>query len=104
MSATDKGLWLSLAVIVAISDSALADTITIYGNEHGLWSPTHPELTGLKSTRPLPPVAVPVPVAEVEKPEAEISTVMIEPRPVIDSNAPTAPDVCFIPGHKPTFC
>ena len=91
---------------MAIGGSAAnAATVTIYGNQHGLWSPTHPELTGLRATPYTPPETyVPPAVTKVEEPEDEVLAEVMEPRPVIDSNAPAAPDVCFLPGNKPDFC
>lgn len=106
MTTIDRFSWSAFVVVMAIGGSAAnAATVTIYGNQHGLWSPTHPELTGLRAIPPSPPKTyVPPAVAQVEEPENEVVAEVMEPRPVVDTNAPNAPDVCFKPGDKPAFC
>lgn len=86
-----------------VGTSASAQPIIIYGNSFGLWSPTHPLLTGLSSTPPEE--------SDVYEPDVQIQPevlvpeeIVIEPRPIIETNAPSAPDVCFISGPKPSFC
>ena len=49
-----------------LSTSALSKPVVIYGNAHGLWSPTHPHLTGGKDKPYSPVLYTPPPVIEPE--------------------------------------
>ncbi len=86
----------TVAIAFLAGGAANSAPIVIYGNSGGLWSPTHSQITGLRSTPYVSrPVYTPAPVAQIPT---------VQPPPVVDSFAPQAPDVCFTALTRPSFC
>ena len=69
-----------------LSTSAAAKPVVIHGNANGLWSPTHPHLTGGRSKPHSPVLYVPPVVEEPYVPE------------------PPAPEVCPTLLSAPHLC
>jgi hypothetical protein len=81
------------AIVLAIltGQSAESKPVQIYGNAYGLWSPTHPHLTGGKTKRHSPVLYVPPPPPPM--PEVELSSEISE-----------VPDICPTLQSAPHLC
>lgn len=79
------------AVLALLTSCSAANSkpAVIKGNAYGLWSPTHPHVTGGKSKPYSPVLYVPPPP---------------EPEPVIEPEVAVVPDVCPTQFSQPHLC
>ena len=78
---------LTFMLMASLSTSVAAKPVVIHGNANGLWSPTHPHLTGGKDKPHSPVLYQPPPVIEPE-------VAIIETTPDVCPTLQSAPHLC----------
>ena len=83
--------FMLMASLSFLTPAVNAQPVVIYGNAHGLWSPTHPHLTSNRD-KPNSPVLY-TPPAPAPEPEPEPETIVAE-TPDVFPTIQSAPHLC----------
>ena len=79
--------------MASLSSSAQAASIEIYGNANGLWSPTHPHVTGGRD-KPNSPVLYTAPPPPEQVVEQTLEPIEEVPLPAVCPTLMSAPHRC----------